>query len=98
MAEANTKHALLVFVKYPEPGKVKTRLAKSIGKEKAARIYSAMAKTVIHTVSKSREYKTIIFFDPPERKNDVKNWLQDNGCNLFPQNGKSLGERMANAF
>jgi uncharacterized protein len=57
-----------------------------------------MAKTVIHNVSKSREYKKIIFFDPPERKSDVENWLQNNGYNLFPQNGKFLGERMANAF
>jgi rSAM/selenodomain-associated transferase 1 len=96
--ETAPNHMLLVFVKYPEPGKVKTRLARDIGKDKAARIYSVMAKTVVHNVSKSREYKTMIFFDPPERKSGFESWLQNNGHNLFPQKGKSLGEKMANAF
>jgi rSAM/selenodomain-associated transferase 1 len=98
MIGTNPKHALLVFAKYPEPGKVKTRLAKDIGKEEAARIYSGMAETIIHNLSKSSKYKTIIFFDPPERKTDFENWLQNNGYNLLPQDGKSLGEKMANAF
>ena len=89
---------LLIFVKYPEPGKVKTRLAQYIGKEKAAHIYSVIAEAIIHRVSKSREYKTIIFFDPPERKSDVENWLPNNDCKFLPQEGNSLGERMANAF
>lgn len=89
---------LIIFVKYPEPGKVKTRLAEDIGREKAAQIYSGMAETIIHNVSNSTEYKTIIFFDPPERRSDVENWLQNNGYNLLPQEGKSLGEKMANAF
>ena len=89
---------LLIFLKYPEPGKVKTRLTQYIGKEKAAHIYSVMAETIIHHVSKSTEYKAIIFFDPPERKTDVKNWLPNNDCKFLPQEGNSLGERMANAF
>ncbi len=89
---------LIIFVKYPEPGKVKTRLAKDIGKEEAAQIYSGMAKTVIHTVSKSRDYEMMIFFDPPERKSEVEKWLQYKDHNIFPQKGKSLGEKMANAF
>jgi rSAM/selenodomain-associated transferase 1 len=98
MIRANQKLTLLIFVKYPEPGKVKTRLAEDIGKRRAARIYSSMAKTVIHNVSTSRKYGSIIFVDPPERKSEVENWLQINGCDFFPQGGKSLGERMANAF
>ncbi|MGH7799786.1 MAG: TIGR04282 family arsenosugar biosynthesis glycosyltransferase [Thermodesulfobacteriota bacterium] len=89
---------LLIFLKYPEPGKVKTRLTQYIGKEKAAHIYSVIAEAIIHHVSKSREYKTIIFFDPPERKSDVENWLPNNDCKFLPQEGNSLGERMANAF
>jgi rSAM/selenodomain-associated transferase 1 len=57
-----------------------------------------MAETIIHNVSKSTEYKTIIFFDPPEKKTDVESWLQNNDYDLLPQEGKSLGEKMANAF
>ena len=98
MPRTTTNRILLIFLKYPEPGKVKTRLAQYIGKEKAAHIYSVMAETIIHHVSKSREHKTIIFFDPPERKSDVENWLPNNDCKFLPQEGNSLGERMANAF
>lgn len=89
---------MLIFVKFPEPGKVKTRLAQDMGKKKAAQIYSRMARTIINKLSKSKDYKVMIFFDPPERKADVKTWLQYNGCKFLPQEGSSLGERMANAF
>lgn len=77
---------------------MKTRLAQDIGNERAAEIYSAMAKTIINQVAESSECETIIFFDPPERKADVENWLQSNGHKLLPQEGSSLGERMLNAF
>ena len=35
---------LLYFVKYPEPGKVKTRLARSVGDRKAAELYRTLAE------------------------------------------------------
>ena len=35
--------ALIVFVRHPEPGKVKTRLAKVIGDEKALTVYKKTA-------------------------------------------------------
>jgi rSAM/selenodomain-associated transferase 1 len=87
-------------------------LAQAIGNEKAAELYSAMARTVINNISKSGDYNRIIFFDPPERKLDVKKWLSKslnraaNGkgkktqdyFSLFPQQGDSLGQRMASAF
>jgi rSAM/selenodomain-associated transferase 1 len=95
--KSTPNHILLVFVKHPEPGKVKTRLAEDLGAEKAAQIYSHMAKTIINNVSKSTEYKTLVFFDPPERKKDIEKWLSKN-YELFPQEGKSLGERMETAF
>ncbi len=97
MPNLNLNHILLIFLKYPEPGKVKTRLSRDIGKDKAAEIYSWMAETVVHNLAKSNLHKTIIFFDPPERKIDVEYWL-NHSHRLLPQEGKSLGERMRNAF
>lgn len=97
MTRPNPNHILLIFLKYPEPGKVKTRLSQDIGKDKAAEIYSWMAETVVHDLAKSNLHETIIFFDPPERKKEVEDWLNV-GYRLFPQEGKSLGERMTNAF
>lgn len=37
-------NALVIFARYPEPGKVKTRLAKDIGGEQAANIYAAFLR------------------------------------------------------
>ncbi|HSE83019.1 MAG TPA: TIGR04282 family arsenosugar biosynthesis glycosyltransferase, partial [Thermodesulfobacteriota bacterium] len=95
--KATPNHTLIIFVKYPEPGKVKTRLAAVIGKEKAAQIYKKMAETVISNVSRSGEYRTVIFFDPPERKKDFEKWI-GNGYMMLPQEGESLGERIIKAF
>lgn len=108
----NLNQMLIIFLKYPEPGRVKTRLAQVIGKEKAAELYSAMARTVIHNVSKSRDYEKIIFFDPLERKTDVEKWLSksmnlggnrrkkrsQDDFSIYPQQGESLGQKMASAF
>ena len=89
---------LLIFVKYPEPGKVKTRLAENIGSENAATLYREMAESIVNELSKLTDYKKIIFFDPPQRKNDIMRWLKFSGFSFMPQEGKSLGERMSNAF
>jgi hypothetical protein len=97
MTTVTPNHILLIFLKYPEPGKVKTRLAEDLGYEKATEIYSRMAESIIHNLSKSKEYKTIVFFDPPDRKREIENWLGKR-YQLFAQEGKSLGERMVNAF
>lgn len=92
------KQVLIVFLRYPEPGRVKTRLARDIGQRNASLIYSEIAQSVIGKVSKSNEYKTIIFFDPPEKEEEVRRWLKNTNLTLLPQEGNPLGERMLNAF
>jgi glycosyltransferase A (GT-A) superfamily protein (DUF2064 family) len=43
---------LLIFVKNPQPGKVKTRLARTIGDARALEVYKQLLE---HTVQISRE-------------------------------------------
>lgn len=40
--QEKTKNALIIFIKNPELGKVKTRLAKTVGAEKALAVYQAL--------------------------------------------------------
>jgi uncharacterized protein len=102
MPDKVENNKLLVFAKLPEPGKVKTRLAEDLGDVRAAEIYSYIARDIISRVSKSSTYETVIYYDPPDKKNDVAIWLKDcaqtDSERLIPQEGSSLGERILGAF
>lgn len=90
---------LLLFVRYPEAGRVKTRLAKSVGPQEAARIYQKLAETnlkAIHPLTR-QGVEIVIFFDPPEREEAVKHWLQ--GPYQYVSQGEGgLGERITHGF
>ncbi|MEW6145958.1 MAG: TIGR04282 family arsenosugar biosynthesis glycosyltransferase [Thermodesulfobacteriota bacterium] len=98
MPERDRKNILIVFVKYPEPGLVKTRIARDLGAQRAAEMYARMAKSVIENVSASDSYGTVIYFDPPHREKDVRGWLGTENASYEPQSGGELGERMSDAF
>jgi uncharacterized protein len=87
---------VIIFVKYPVPGQVKTRLAKSIGEEAAAGFYKCCVEDTIARLKDA--YSSIhICFDPRNTKELFSNWL-GNGFTYFPQRGKDLGEKMRCAF
>lgn len=86
-----------IFMKYPELGRVKTRLAKDIGHKKAAEIYRQLAgQTIKNTFPVDQKYRRIVFFDPPDRMKDFQAWLE--GEEFIPQQGNDIGERMDRAI
>lgn len=89
------RKAIIVFLKYPELGKVKTRLARSIG-DAAVDVYGAMVKDLLFHL-KEMTCPVFFFFTPEKRKNDVCRWLgvEDN---CIAQHGSDLGERIIHAF
>jgi len=91
--------SLLYFVKYPEPGKVKTRLAKTVGFEEAARRYRDLAEMNLKNLNSltSQHVSIIITFDPPESESRMRSWLSDR-YSYLPQSGPELGSRLRNAF
>ena len=84
---------LVVFVKNPVAGKVKTRLAASIGKEKALDTYLELIAITARTVEHS-EGQSYIYFSQSIDK-DI--WPSDK-AEYRIQSGKNLGDRMLNAF
>ncbi len=90
------KNVLIIFLKYPVPGTVKTRLAKSIGEENAEMLYKCFVQTILAN-TKSADYETIIFFTPQKKHKQIKEWLGKN-WNFRAQKGTNLGERLSNAF
>jgi len=98
MTQKTKKNILIIFLKYPEAGKVKTRLAKDVGDDEAARIYSHMALNIIEGAIDPQSYNTIIFYDPPEKEKEIKNWIGKKEVQYLPQIGNTLGDRISNAF
>ena len=101
------ENALIVFIKYPEPGKAKTRLAKDIGDEKACEIYKLLAENVIKNILTKNPgtYTVHFFFTPADRETEIRTWLKpilnDNQgikTQFRTQEGRNLGEKMSNAF
>ena len=89
--------ALVVFLKYPRPGLVKTRLVPTLGAESAAELYRVLAEEVLRaTIAPKGEYETLVFFDPPEEAEAMRAWLP--GVRLRAQSGGDLGARMSAAF
>ncbi|MBI5149912.1 MAG: TIGR04282 family arsenosugar biosynthesis glycosyltransferase [Candidatus Omnitrophica bacterium] len=91
---------LLYFVKYPTPGKVKTRLAKTVGEQVAARLYSELTEKnleVIASLYQRNICDLVIVFDPPEKSKDIKRWLSLS-CEYLPQCGGGLSERLIRSF
>jgi len=85
---------LIVFVKNPRLGKVKTRLAKTIGQEKALKIYHKLLKHTEATISQLSCDIALYFSDGIE--NDAP-WNKSHYKKNI-QSGKDLGERMQSAF
>jgi rSAM/selenodomain-associated transferase 1 len=85
---------IIVFAKNPELGKCKTRLAKSIGSEKALEVYKELIKhtaKIISNVSASRA----VFYSEKIQKNDF--W-DDSQFHKSVQSSGHLGEKMQAAF
>lgn len=91
-------NALIVFLKYPETEKVKTRLGKNIGNRRAVELYREVASFVADSFSGSKNWTTFFFYTPRERKKEVFEWLGDKEAFFFAQETGSLGQRMSRAF
>ena len=87
---------LIVFVRYPEAGCVKTRLAKSIGKKEAASVYRLFVELLLKRTD-NMSSERLIFYTPENKRDEVLSWLGDDS-KLYPQKGDDLGQRMCNAF
>ncbi|MBI4115218.1 MAG: TIGR04282 family arsenosugar biosynthesis glycosyltransferase [Candidatus Omnitrophica bacterium] len=92
-------NALLYFVKYPEPGMVKTRLAKVVGADHAAQAYRELTETNLGILNSlpSGFAKVIIAFDPFKKEEAVRSWLPG-PYEYVAQKGSELGARLQNAF
>ena len=84
---------LLIFLKYPTPGRVKTRLAKAIGTQAACDISRACAERTLERMRTLRD-EAVLCVDPPETMPRTREWVGEE-WRLQPQGGGTLGNRLA---
>lgn len=85
--------ALVLFARAPVPGRVKTRLARDIGAEAAARLYRAMVEDLL-AAHRGRSYRLVVATAGHRRAFDG---LLD-GIDTVAQGRGDLGERLARIF
>jgi len=90
----NRRDLLIIFVKNPERGKVKTRLAAEIGNEKALEIYQKLityTRKVVQELPVTKQVWYSSFIDSSDE------WDSDQFQKKL-QKGKDLGARILEAF
>lgn len=83
---------ILFFIKYPETGKVKSRLARDLDEEITVELYQNFVQDILSSTKEIQADLKICFYPPDLRERFVK-WLGGNH-DYMPQNGEGLGERM----
>jgi len=91
------KESLILFVKYPEEGKVKTRLGKVIGFEQATKIYTQLAEHSFNEARKLKKVSRYLFFTDTQNRSMIRNWV-GTGFSFYPQSIGDLGDKMRAAF
>ncbi len=85
--------ALILFVRKPEKGKVKTRIASTEGEEVALKIYNKLL-THTHQITAPLPCKKYVFYAGAIEEDDI--WTA--GYNKLMQADTDLGSRMKTAF
>ncbi|MDJ0682536.1 MAG: TIGR04282 family arsenosugar biosynthesis glycosyltransferase [Xenococcaceae cyanobacterium MO_167.B52] len=90
---------LIIFTRYPEPGKTKTRMIPALGAEGAAELQRQMSE---HTLKTAQQWQkssggNIAIYFAGGNVSLMSNWLGKN-LTYYPQVTGDLGDRMKSAF
>jgi rSAM/selenodomain-associated transferase 2/rSAM/selenodomain-associated transferase 1 len=98
MSAATSGH-LIIFTRFPEPGKTKTRLIPALGAQGAARLQRQMTEHVISKVAKmnNRDGMAIEVRYEGGSSALMQDWLGP-GFRYRPQGSGDIGQRMGRAF
>lgn len=92
----NSSESVIIFAKEPVAGRVKTRLAATMGKEPAACVYRLMSAIALHEALMTRR-KVLIGYDSSGSEHSIKKQLKG-AHHFFRQSDADLGGRMKHAF
>ncbi|MEQ6120128.1 TIGR04282 family arsenosugar biosynthesis glycosyltransferase [Reichenbachiella sp. MALMAid0571] len=85
---------LIIFIKNPEKGKVKTRLAREVGDERALEIYKQLLDHT-HSITTDLKVEKVLYYST---KIDIGDQWELGDYKKRIQEGNDLGDKMSNAF
>jgi hypothetical protein len=88
-------NALVIFAKFPEPGRVKKKIGEVIGMDSSAGLCSAFINDLI-SKNKDKDYDLYLSFIGHQYKEKYKNIFPE--AILYVQRGMNLGENMYCSF
>ncbi|MBI1949756.1 MAG: TIGR04282 family arsenosugar biosynthesis glycosyltransferase [Acidobacteria bacterium] len=96
---SDTREVLVLFARFPEPGRTKTRLVPLLGPEGAATAYRRVAEaTAREAVRLDRPgIERVVCVEPASKTGDVSRWL-GSSFSYRPQVEGDLGHRLAASF
>jgi len=89
---------LAVFARAPVAGEVKTRLAATLGAERAARLHAGLVWRALETAAAARVGPVVLWCSPDCADPFFERCRAELGVELRAQRGGDLGERMRAAF
>jgi len=92
----NQDTCILCFVKYPEKGQVKLRLAVDLDDDVVVELYRNFVLDVV-TILKKLNTPFYLCFSPLNAQKKFREWL-GSSYRCVPQEGNDIGERMKNSF
>lgn len=86
---------LVVFLRAPRLGQVKSRIAATVGEAAALRIYERLVSKVLGNLASLPDLE--LRFTPDDARDEIWAWIRP-GWNAAAQGGGDLGQRMLRAF
>jgi uncharacterized protein len=90
-----SERLLIVFVKAPRAGSVKTRLAQELGAERACEAYQKLVRAVLGNIQSLANVQ--LRYSPDDAESEVQHWRKPTWTTTA-QGAGNLGERLARAF
>lgn len=91
-------NALVLFMKAPRSGTVKTRLTPRVTMDEAADLYRAFILDTLNLARRTAAATLFVAWTPDDGRAELVSTLGDPDVNWLRQRGSDLGERLSNAF
>jgi rSAM/selenodomain-associated transferase 1 len=93
----NWRQQLIIFTRYPELGKVKTRMIPGLGEKGSQELHQKLAEYTLHKLKGLRNFLSLVIYYYGGNEEKMRAWLGEYYY-YRSQRGKDLGAKMQNAF